>query len=107
MLADLLLEDAVTRIEGPLLFARREARVGRKPRAKRWPDEQEPDEANAWGEEADISKARHLPGTCGRRSGRHKREGRCVIPGEICGIARESQRRRKASRQLRRSQPRS
>ena len=28
MLADLLLEDAVTRIEGPLLFARREARVG-------------------------------------------------------------------------------
>src|SRR5512135_3625626 len=28
MYADLLLEDAVTRIEGPLLFARREARVG-------------------------------------------------------------------------------
>ncbi len=28
MRADLLLEDAVTRIEGPLLFARREARVG-------------------------------------------------------------------------------
>jgi V/A-type H+-transporting ATPase subunit B len=28
MFADLLLEDAVTRIEGPLLFARREARVG-------------------------------------------------------------------------------
>ena len=28
MLADLLLEDVVTRIEGPLLFARREARVG-------------------------------------------------------------------------------
>jgi V/A-type H+-transporting ATPase subunit B len=28
MLTDLLLEDAVTRIEGPLLFARREARVG-------------------------------------------------------------------------------
>jgi len=28
MLADLLLEDSVTRIEGPLLFARREARVG-------------------------------------------------------------------------------
>jgi V/A-type H+-transporting ATPase subunit B len=28
MFADLLLEDAVTRIEGPLLYARREARVG-------------------------------------------------------------------------------
>ncbi|HET7202259.1 MAG TPA: hypothetical protein VFI92_02715, partial [Steroidobacteraceae bacterium] len=28
MLADLLLENAVTRIEGPLLFAQREARVG-------------------------------------------------------------------------------
>ena len=28
MRADLLLEDAVTRIEGPLLFARRAARVG-------------------------------------------------------------------------------
>ena len=28
MFADLLLEGAVTRIEGPLLFARREARVG-------------------------------------------------------------------------------
>jgi V/A-type H+-transporting ATPase subunit B len=28
MFADLLLEDSVTRIEGPLLFARREARVG-------------------------------------------------------------------------------
>jgi V/A-type H+-transporting ATPase subunit B len=28
MRADLLLEDAVTRVEGPLLFARREARVG-------------------------------------------------------------------------------
>ncbi|HEX9207438.1 MAG TPA: hypothetical protein VF851_04320, partial [Steroidobacteraceae bacterium] len=28
MLADLLLENVVTRIEGPLLFARREARVG-------------------------------------------------------------------------------
>ena len=28
MFADLLLDDAVTRIEGPLLFARREARVG-------------------------------------------------------------------------------
>jgi hypothetical protein len=28
MFADLLLEGAVTRIEGPLLFAKREARVG-------------------------------------------------------------------------------
>ena len=28
MRADLVLEDAVTRIEGPLLYARREARIG-------------------------------------------------------------------------------
>ena len=36
---------------------RREAFVGRKPMAKRWPDEQEPHEANARGKEADISEA--------------------------------------------------
>lgn len=39
---------------------RREALVGREPMAKRWPDEQEPYEAHAWGEEAHISEARHL-----------------------------------------------
>lgn len=75
---------------------RREVIVGRKPMAKRWPDEQEPHEANARGEEANISKARHLSGTCVRIYGRHKREGRCALPGEVCGVARESYWRCKA-----------
>ncbi len=75
---------------------RREASVGRKPRAKRWPDGQESHEANARGKEANISKAQHLHGTCGRRCGRHKREGRCALPGEVCAVARECYRRCKA-----------
>ena len=69
---------------------RREAFVGRKPMAKRWPDEQEPHEANARGKEADISEAQYLHGTCVRICGRHKREGRCAIPGEVCVVARAS-----------------
>lgn len=51
--------------------------------AKRWPDEQEADEACQRGETAKLVKARYLSGTLGRRSARHKREGGCVIPGEI------------------------
>jgi hypothetical protein len=35
-------------------------------------------------EEANISKVRYLHGECGRICGGHKREGGCVIPGEIC-----------------------
>ncbi|MDP2882584.1 MAG: hypothetical protein Q8N89_13520, partial [Azonexus sp.] len=31
-----------------------------------------------------IIKARNLYGTLRRNSDRHKREGRCAIPGEIC-----------------------
>jgi len=40
-------------------------------------------EATHWGEVAEITKARYLHGTMRRRSDRHKREGGCVIPGEI------------------------
>ena len=76
---------------------RREATVGRKPMAKRWPDEQEPYEANAWGEEANISKARSLYGRRVRRCGRHKRESRCALPGEAWGHAHEGYRRWKAA----------
>ena len=35
------------------------------------------------GEAANIIKARNLYGTRRRRSDGHKREGKCVIPGEI------------------------
>ncbi len=51
--------------------------------AKRWPDEQEADEACQGGEAANLVKARYLSGTLTRISDRHKREGGCVIPGEI------------------------
>ena len=33
---------------------------------------------------SEIIKAQNLYGTLRRKSDRHKREGRCVIPGEIC-----------------------
>ena len=33
---------------------------------------------------ANIIEARNLHGTPWRRSDRHKREGGCVIPGEVC-----------------------
>ena len=35
------------------------------------------------GEEAYIFEARNLSGEHGRRCGGHKREGGCVIPGEV------------------------
>lgn len=34
-----------------------------------------------------IAKAQYLHGMVRRRSDRHKREGGCVIPGEICTAA--------------------
>ena len=58
-------------------------RIRRKPKAKRWPDEQEADEAAQRGETGNIVKARYLHGTLRRRSDRHKREGECAIPWEI------------------------
>ena len=41
-------------------------------------------EATRWGETAKKVKARYLHGTTRRISDRHKREGGCAIPGEIC-----------------------
>jgi hypothetical protein len=41
-------------------------------------------EAAAWDEKANIFKVQYLYGTCRRRCGGHKREGRCALPGEIC-----------------------
>ena len=55
-------------------------------------------EAAQRGETAHIVKARYLHGTLRRRSDRHKREGECAIPGEICGPAREGYWRREALR---------
>jgi hypothetical protein len=40
-------------------------------------------EATHRGETAKIVKARYLHGTVRRISDRHKREGECVIPGEV------------------------
>jgi hypothetical protein len=40
-------------------------------------------EAAQWGEQANLSEARFLHGTLRRRSDRQKREGECVIAGEI------------------------
>jgi hypothetical protein len=45
-------------------------------------------EAAQWGEQANLCEARFLHGTLRRRSDRHKREGECVIPGEIWRSAR-------------------
>ena len=36
------------------------------------------------GETSIIVKARYLYGRLRRKSDRHKREGECAIPGEIC-----------------------
>lgn len=38
-------------------------------------------------EKAIIFKVRKLPGKQGCRYGRHKQEGRCALPGEICMFA--------------------
>jgi hypothetical protein len=38
-------------------------------------------------EEASIFKVLYLHGEHGRRCGGHKREGECVIPGEVCPSA--------------------
>jgi hypothetical protein len=45
-------------------------------------------EAAQWGEQANFCEARFLHGTLRRRSDRYKREGQCVIPGEIWRSAR-------------------
>ncbi len=35
-------------------------------------------------EKSIIFKVRYLYGKYGRRCGRHKREGECALPGEVC-----------------------
>lgn len=35
-------------------------------------------------EKANIFKVQQLPGKHGRKYGRHKQEGRCALPGEVC-----------------------
>ena len=44
-------------------------------------------EAAMSDEKAIIFKVQKLPGKQGRRYGRHKQEGRCALPGEICMFA--------------------
>jgi len=36
------------------------------------------------GKKANIFEARNLSGKHGRICGRHKREGGCALPGEVC-----------------------
>lgn len=74
--------------------------------AKCWPDEQEAHEADALGEEANISKARSLHGKRVGICDRHKQESRCVIPGEICVYVESNYSGRQAAGSARRSQPR-
>ena len=38
-------------------------------------------------EKANIFKVLYLHGKHGRICGRHKREGECALPGEICQLA--------------------
>ena len=46
-------------------------------------------EAAQRGKQANLREAQFLHGTLRRRSDRHKREGECVIPGEIWRFAEE------------------
>ena len=41
-------------------------------------------EAATLDERAHIFKVQYLHGKRGRRCGRHKRDGECALPGEIC-----------------------
>ena len=59
-------------------------RIWRKPKAKRWPDEQEADTRRRSGVRWHVSSKPETYGTLRRISDRHKREGGCAIPGEIC-----------------------
>ena len=44
-------------------------------------------EATVPDKAANTAKVQYLYGRCGRICDGHKREGRCVIPGETCGQA--------------------
>jgi hypothetical protein len=60
-------------------------------------------EAAQWGEQADFCKAQFLHGTLRRRSDGHKRDGECVIRGEICMAAMSNEHRKVLKRAMQKS----
>ena len=60
-------------------------------------------EAAQWGEQANLCEARFLHGTLRRKSDGHKREGECVIPGEICIAAMSNEHRKVLKRAMQKS----
>jgi hypothetical protein len=60
-------------------------------------------EAAQWGEQANRCKAQFLHGTLRRRSDGHKRDGECVIPGEICMVAMSNEHRKVLKRAMQKS----
>lgn len=60
-------------------------------------------EAAQWGEQANLCGAQFLHGTLRRRSDGHKRDGECVIPGEIRTAARSNEHRKVLKRAVRKS----
>ena len=62
-----------------------------------------PIEAGRWGEQANLCEAQFLHGTLRRRSDGHKRDGECVIPGEICMAAMSNEHRKVLKRAMQKS----
>ncbi len=60
-------------------------------------------EAAQWGEQANRCKAQYLHGTLRRKSDGHKREGECIIPGEICVAAMSNEHRKVLKRAMQKS----
>ena len=60
-------------------------------------------EAAQRGEQANRCKAQFLHGTLRRRSDGHKRDGECVIPGEICIAATSNEHREVLKRAVQKS----
>jgi hypothetical protein len=60
-------------------------------------------EAAQWGEQANLCEAQFLHGTLRRRSDGHKRDGECVIPGEICMAAVSNEHRKVLKRAMQKS----
>ena len=60
-------------------------------------------EAPQWGEQANLCEAQFLHGTLRRRSDGHKRDGECVIPGEICMAAKSNEHRKVLKRAMQKS----
>ena len=59
--------------------------------------------AAQWGEQATRCKARYLHRTLRRKSDGHKRDGECVIPGEICIVAMSNEHRKVLKRAMQKS----